>query len=293
MNNAEVAHIWANQSRTSGKGSNFYFQGPNLYSYGRHFMVGRILSTGVAVITTSGYSNSTARHISYARRAVSHRTVVYCNDPADSVLRNMRSARDAIADKLAEMQRPRIRQTTRGALALQAEQLALQANAYREAMIAVGEGDGSEAIAVHNLQGMADQIAAAKVAEAELQAARQRAREADDLATLAKWRTGEVLAGTRLYSLPPALRLGYTDSSKFGPGVQTIETSHGARIPVADALRLWPLVLRVMKGDKDYTPGMPLGDYRLTQIRTDGSIRVGCHDIAFSELQAIALQLGV
>lgn len=294
MNNSELAHAWANQTRQAGKGSNFFFEGPQIWSYGKHFMIARILPGGTVVMTTRRYSNSTARHIAHVHNAIRHLNVVYCNDPTDSCEMNMRAARNQIADVLAGMQKKGIRQTTRNTLALHAENLATRANEYRAAMIAIGEGAGSEPIAVHNLQGMADQIAAAKAAEKQLQAERAAARAADDLATLAKWRAGEVLQATRLYQLPAALRLGYVGSSKFEPtGYQTVETSHGARIPVADALKLWPLIQRVMRGDKDYTPGMPLGDYRLTQIRTDGSIRVGCHDIAYSEIAAIAVQLGV
>jgi hypothetical protein len=72
-----------------------------------------------------------------------------------------------------------------------------------------------------------------------------------------------------------------------------VETSFGAEIPVADAERLWPVIQRVMSGDKDYDVGMELGGYRLTKIRRDGSIVVGCHDIAYSEIERIAQQLGL
>jgi hypothetical protein len=81
--------------------------------------------------------------------------------------------------------------------------------------------------------------------------------------------------------------------SEGGVGGVCVETSAGAIIPLDAALRLWPVILRVMKGDKDYEVGMALGHYRLTQIRTDGSIKVGCHDIAFDEIEGIAKQLGL
>lgn len=43
MNNSMVAHLWANEKRESANGSNFYFEGESIYSYGRHFEVGRIV----------------------------------------------------------------------------------------------------------------------------------------------------------------------------------------------------------------------------------------------------------
>lgn len=38
-----VAHLWANEKQESANGSNFYFEGESIYSYGRHFEVGRIV----------------------------------------------------------------------------------------------------------------------------------------------------------------------------------------------------------------------------------------------------------
>ena len=43
MNNSMVAHLWANEKQESANGSNFYFEGESIYSYGRHFEVGRIV----------------------------------------------------------------------------------------------------------------------------------------------------------------------------------------------------------------------------------------------------------
>lgn len=38
-----VAHLWANEQQESANGSNFYFDGSSIYSYGRHFEAGRIV----------------------------------------------------------------------------------------------------------------------------------------------------------------------------------------------------------------------------------------------------------
>lgn len=37
MNNSMVAHLWANEKKESGKGSNLFFEGRSIYSYGYHF----------------------------------------------------------------------------------------------------------------------------------------------------------------------------------------------------------------------------------------------------------------
>ena len=75
--NAMVAHVWAQQMQDEGRSSNgnFYFVGPRLYSYGRHFVVGFITQAAdgskVTLLNASNYSMSTAKHNAYARRATS------------------------------------------------------------------------------------------------------------------------------------------------------------------------------------------------------------------------------
>jgi len=74
MNNRELSHLWANQSRKSAIGSNFFFEGATLYSYGYHFKVAQLktLEGGerIALFNPDTYSQSTTRHQSLARAAV-------------------------------------------------------------------------------------------------------------------------------------------------------------------------------------------------------------------------------
>lgn len=68
MNNITVAHLWATQARPSARGSHFYFRGPNIYSYGGHFLVATIKGKE-AHFNPRRYSSSTSRHQSIARNA--------------------------------------------------------------------------------------------------------------------------------------------------------------------------------------------------------------------------------
>lgn len=43
MNNPMVAHLWANEKQEKASGSNFFFEGESIYSFGYHFEVGRIV----------------------------------------------------------------------------------------------------------------------------------------------------------------------------------------------------------------------------------------------------------
>lgn len=74
MNNSMIAHLWANESQESANGSNFYFEGESIYSYGRHFEVGRIVRNKrgekAYLINDRYYSHTTSKHQYYVREAI-------------------------------------------------------------------------------------------------------------------------------------------------------------------------------------------------------------------------------
>lgn len=74
MNNSMVAHLWANEKQESANGSNFYFEGESIYSYGRHFEVGRIVRNKrgekAYLINDTYYSSITSKHQYYVREAI-------------------------------------------------------------------------------------------------------------------------------------------------------------------------------------------------------------------------------
>lgn len=76
FSNDMVAHVWAQQTQNEGRShnGNSFFEGPAIYSYGRHFVVGYIMPDGTALLNRDTYSISTSRHQSEARGAVRHRT---------------------------------------------------------------------------------------------------------------------------------------------------------------------------------------------------------------------------
>lgn len=66
MNNSMVAHLWANEMKEFANGSNFYFEGESIYSYGSHFEVGRIVRNKrgekAYLINDIYRSSSTSKH---------------------------------------------------------------------------------------------------------------------------------------------------------------------------------------------------------------------------------------
>lgn len=81
FDNAMTAHVWAQLTQQEGRSGNgnFYFEGPTLFSYGRHFVAGYVIPAApeegeearplLTLINGDSYSISTGRHLSYAQSA--------------------------------------------------------------------------------------------------------------------------------------------------------------------------------------------------------------------------------
>ena len=89
---SEIANLWLrgdiNSASTSGR--NFYFNGDSIYSYGPHFMIARKSTNKngdtAILLTTRGYSNTTAKHIANVTDAVmySEINVIKCAYPNEN-----------------------------------------------------------------------------------------------------------------------------------------------------------------------------------------------------------------
>jgi len=77
FNTSELPHIWATQKQNEGTAGSFYFRGKTIYSYGNHFPIATIEGEKV-FFTLRRYSNTTAKHISKTRQAISHKEFIFC-----------------------------------------------------------------------------------------------------------------------------------------------------------------------------------------------------------------------
>lgn len=289
--NQEVAHYFANSVQPEGKASNFYFETDRdgdckLYSYGRHFCVARRLSADVFAMTNQSYSNSTAKHLAYTRSALRHKTIVYCAEPDSGAATNKARAQSAIDAQLRAAESPRrIQQRTRDAHKAAALQEAEQFNTY---LAALPESERTD-VAPFDVSGL-EEMRAAMLREEERRAeeARQQQARAALVAAeyLADWRKDTTMNTQHMHALPPALRLAGNH----------VQTSHGAAIGITEARALWPVLLSVKCGQRTAEEAARLvrrvGVYSLTTINADASIIVGCHAIAWCEIERIAVALG-
>ena len=68
-NGEQVIHLWANQSQSDARSRNVFFEGDTVYSYGRHYILGKlhtVKGNRVAVINSKKYSVTTAKHQGWA-----------------------------------------------------------------------------------------------------------------------------------------------------------------------------------------------------------------------------------
>jgi hypothetical protein len=278
LKSAECFHFFANKVQEEGYSSNVRFKGNDIYSY--RTPIARWLPDGSLAVATRNYSPTTTGHQSDLRRALPFRVKVirvYEIDTVDGVFRQAEILSDNL-NKQALTARTRADEYR-----MQARSIIDDANAYA---VAHGDPQRIEVVELTPEQELAHKQALKAANKAERQ--RKAEREAHALKVnadrLEKWLSGDTsVSAYGLRELGVKLRV-------LGDIVQTTQ---GASIPLADALTLWPLVQRCKAGDKCFTPGQPLGSYKLTKIRENGSIVVGCHDVPYSELERIAMQLNI
>jgi hypothetical protein len=283
----ECAHIWASRTQYEGSASRVFFEGDIIYSYGRHFPVAKFGEDGITVFFTNrGYSSSTGKHKSLILSAIPcDYRVIYCDDPTRSIEHNLGIWQRRVERLRADFA-ARAHKMTRGNLAVQINLENSAAGNYcdavkmpRPAWIELSADENAAREYVHAATVKRNATRAAKQLEHDKLAA------LESVERLALWQAGEnVYAGGFQYH-PTMLRIKG----------ENIQTSRGANIPVADALKLWPLLERVKQSGKTLEAGLHninLGAYRFNSFDGDTLI-VGCHSIAWPEIEKMAIQLNL
>lgn len=285
---SECAHIWASQSQEQGRANSVFFEGQLIYSYGYHFPVARFAPEygNVVLFTSRGYSSSTGKHKTLIRSAIpSGFNVVYCDDPSKGADHNLYKWM-CEANRLRRDFAAKTHKISRGNLAVEIFKTCESAEIYCIALkIAIPEwcNESNEEMSARDYVYEMAKAREAKKAAARAEYEKQAALES--IERLALWAIGEnVYTGGFQYH-PTALRIKG----------ESIQTSRGANIPVDDAIKLWPLLVRAKNSGKTIEAGLHsihLGAYRFNSF--DGhTLIVGCHQIAWSELEKMAIELNL
>lgn len=238
-NTDEVAHVWAAQTQEHGKAGNVFFEGPVIYSYGRHFPLAKIYThaeTGerVALFNPARRSVSTTQHQSAARGAwrgngdaIRAQVDLWPGNRFDDVQTITQAQIDEIQAKQAELD----------AQNREAEKEAKRATARRKR----------------------EQAKQAKI-DAELMKISFPDR-------LAQWQAGQL----DTHRMPEFNTYGHPVQLRYIDGGRRIETSRRAVVPTRAALALWT---RYMSAED--IAGETVGPYTINAADAE-TVKIGCH----------------
>lgn len=329
---AEIDHVWAHQKATSGRcsGKNVFFDGPVIFSYGRHFPMARLVGKGgkplkkdeapaAVLITTRKYSVSTASHQSDVRSAVRHLPQFHVDDVLSGVKQATRLAeyRRRIKAKAESAQKAKAN-TLYAIDRLKAE--IAEANRYAEfhglaTRFGYPEGFSLDA---EMTRGEAEQVKAderqrKREERADARYKEQQARNAVKLiedvkeferkvlehpAKLEAWLAGKT---NDVPYYPKDPRLGWSEQNREQRernevrlrvrGIR-IETTLGAVFEIEAAKPLLRLVQLPIEDKVVNREDMEVSGYRgVTIDYPEKTVRVGCHTVKFAEVERIARQL--
>jgi hypothetical protein len=333
---SEVPHKWAHQTQIRARNpqGNLFFEGTVLYSYRTSYPIAQIFPRVKApsmrigdeffvLIRADRYSVTTAGHINDASRAASHLARV----TVPNVVPESRADHRANFDYLLEQANAALKRAQRS-MSVHTAEWAVSAARVAHADAAAYSAffglrwavpaapDSTYDAAVQRARRIENPdpaskdkreraSAARKAAKAatqeyieEMQRSVRAARRAKDFyrigAARSSWRLGD--AWGEDYE---ALR---TSAVMLRVDGEQIETSWGARIPLAAAPMVWNMVKRAREfgpfnaAQSAYAPARfkpRIGDYPLDRIDADGTLVAGCHTIPYSELASMARTLGL
>lgn len=285
VNNENVAHLWANEQQIEANTPNrsFYFYGPTIYSYGYHFPIAKHITNDkgekAILFTTRKYSNTTAKHINFAYRAIPYKdTVIYCPNPQATANDNIfyyDNKINNIYNSLSKAKKPE----------KYLMELSVLKAEFEKYLNFVGV-DMPEAIRVKleitTKEESIEAVNKANEIKAANEAKKAKEQEAENKKQLRKFRNFERFS---FYNGLAYLR--------YNKETNRIETSQKIEIPLEAAKRLYKTIKQALKNrilNDPETANLKILDYSVKNIKKD-FIEVGCHKIEMKEINRIAKTL--
>lgn len=285
MDNKQVAHLWANKSRASAKGSNLFFEGDTIYSYGYHFPVARHYK-GVILFNSQDYSVTTSKHKSYVFSACHHLPVYRVSDPKqDPSGQDVKAYGERIKTLSLQVARARDPRWKLESL----EKLIGEANNF-----CVRFGFKTRFAVPENFEALKERAKAVADQKRRQTIARQerQAREQAELVT--KWLAGELVS---LFSVNKVYLRARNVDAEVSSGEEkrwekVMETSKGARVPILEAEKAFRFVmLKREKGWHRNGENFPIGEFHLDAVNEQGVV-AGCHRVTWDEIERFAKSQG-
>jgi hypothetical protein len=269
----DVCHVFAQQSQYQGQASNIFFEGPAIYSYGHHFLMGLFVTNdkGEEAILLNGYSysTSTAKHQGILRqstRQYKQITLPYLRsdsgraqqwregttseklrETTSEVVESSLAKLKDIEKKLSNARKPEI-------YIHQAQQINHTISEY---FLFIGidvPAELQDALKICTpTPAILEAIKERQRQEAEREQARQREQ-------IEKWLSGEI-------DYPG--RLSYDILRRKGEGV---ETSQGVKMTIQEAKAIYLQLL-----NQQLKPGDQVLQAGYKVISVNGTVKIGCH----------------
>lgn len=317
----ELYHVWAHQKAPHGRarGTNVYFTGRTIYSYGSHFPMARLVldsksGNPVAVLhTTYCYSRTTAGHQSSARRATCHlASFEVPNIGTEYGVADHKINLEYYGKRIAELAAKAARSRQYAEWNIRAmENMIAEANAYakffklrnrfqspkdldKDTLLAIGEEHKKkEAAKRKKLDAEREKAYAVELAARVVKFEKDSAEYPGKLAAWLNWESDS------FPSKPVDPRENYNPLSYIRPVMlrakgSRIESSLGAVFQVDSAKPLLKLIRRPGASGVLELPDLELDGYRGGRVDYDAwAVRVGCHTVSFEECERIAKELGL
>ncbi len=301
FSNREVPHLWAHKTQAHARGSNIFFDGDTIYSYGRHFPIARHLKNkkGVECIlfTTRDYSSTTQKHKSRVMSAIpmNMREFTFYVEHPDKYPDNSEFERlEKIAANWVFKSKKALKKNRASYLA-NAQGRLEEAKQLKEFFGIKGKIKTMEQLGVFlkDIKKAKEEEKLANIRNEELNKEREKRRLEERKLEIARaevnlevWKSGTNIGGISIlpyaYGRIESGRITLNDGYNDIPFKETIElvTSKGARVPIEHIKKVSKLIRSILENHKTYKKNghtIHLGHYVLDEIKENGELVAGCH----------------
>lgn len=170
----------------------------------------------------------------------------------------------------------------------------IEGQAYMQARAALARADLAQMV-----KGLAELAAAFQNREEAAEKEERAAALVKAAADLKAWRAGEGRLPGRLSDVAGGalIRASGVQRDESGAIVGgSLDTSHGASVPLVHALRAFRFLKLCRDSGKPWAANgktLPVGHFRIDSVSAEGGFTAGCHVINWPEVAALAASLGV
>jgi len=295
MNNSQVAHCWANQTKAKGRGSNFFFEGESIYSYGGHFEVARLVQTEkgktISLHTTTRYSVTTERHKSEALAAC-HNLHDQFFVPSFPMRRMEAPTRAWFKEVFAHYRDSAVESYRRAKRAWKYTDLHLD-----DAEEAIANARALKAHFPKATKGLRIRsVDDGEITRIEEKAKAQAKRDRKERAEQDKAERERIIEKENEWLNHERDRIGY--SWRYNPHwgrryllrqhatKDRIETSHGAEVTMREGEAFYKVIDRYRSNPKE-CPQVAVNGFNLTRLEDSGAV-IGCHTLSWEVMDEFA-----